>query len=685
MGSTAAVAESLVEEDVEVLQIRHVPQPYRGNVPPEALPQAVVEVEGADLGVMGITDLQNALSQVSGVVPMQNLGGLWDAFAIRGFSGDENLPSAYLINGFSAGRGFSGTRDTASVEYIEVLKGPGAALYGRGEPGGTVNIVTKKPQWAPEGMLQMGAGRFDDYRYEGDFTTGLTDSLAFRINGSYIDSGSFRDWVDTEALALSPSLHWHVSEATSLLYEGEFNQQRRPVDRGIIVLEGQAPLAQERYLGEPGDGNNEVDASGHQLTLFHELNENWRLSAGLGLRESSLVGFSSDAELAESRQLIFIDGETLSRQHRNRDYSTEDRSARFELSGEMDWFGVRHNLLSGADAYDFTYHNVMNRWRPNAGDDSYSINVFEPVYGQIAPELSPLTNRTERHQAFGFYLQDMVELSEQWQILLGARFDHLKQRIEDHLVDDTQQLELSQLSPRAGLVYQPIDGLSLYASYSEGFNPNSNIDRHGQGFEPEQSKAGELGLKWQGAAITGSLALFQANKTNVLTADPLDPNFMAAIGKARSQGVELDLSAQLGLNTQLDLSYAYIDAHTRNTVTDADWGVEIPAGAPLLNIAKHSGFINLRHSAHWKGRPLDLGGTYHYVGERLGETVDPDFWLPAYQRVDLFASVELSQSLLLRARIENLFDTEYLVSSYARLWVQPGEPRNAQLTVQYRF
>ncbi|SHG84929.1 iron complex outermembrane recepter protein [Ferrimonas marina] len=686
----ATAADASLNQDIEVLQIRHVPQPYRGNVSPDELPQAVVELDGADLEAMGITDLHTALSQVNGIVPMQNLGGLWDAFAIRGFSGDENLPSAYLINGFSAGRGFSGIRDTASVEYIEVLKGPGSALYGRGEPGGTVNIVTKKPQFTTEGMLQMGAGRYDDYRFEGDFTTGLTDDLAFRINGSYIDSGSFRDTVETEALAISPSLHWHLNNDTSVLYEGEFQRQSKPFDRGIVVLEGQEPLDRHVYLGEPGDGDHEVDAQGHQLTLFHDLADNWRFSAGLGYRTSSLVGQSSDAELSPSRQLIFEDGETLSRQQRNRNHSTEDLSARFELSGEMDWLGVRHNLLSGADIYDFTYDNKMSRWRPDPGETTYSINIYNPIYGQVAPDVSPVTDRTEHHQAIGFYLQDMIELTDQWQVLIGARFDHLKQGITDHLLDPSdeghyQKLDLSRVSPRAGVVYQPIEGLSFYASYSEGFNPNSNTDRNNEGFEPEESKASEIGVKWENEYLVGSLAVFQANKTNVLTGDPIDPTFMAAIGKARSQGVELDITALLGASTQLDLSYAWIDAETRNTVTDADWGIEIPKGSPLLNIAEHSGFVNLRHNAHLSGRPLEVGGTYHYVGERLGDTVDPDFWLPSYQRVDLFASVELSHSLLLRARIENLFDTEYLVSSYARLWVQPGEPRNAQLTLQYRF
>ena len=168
-------------------------QPFRGDVPLEEMPQSVQVMSGELLQTIGVTQLDDVLDLASGIARQNTFGGLWDSFAIRGFAGDENVPTGYLVNGFNAGRGFSGRRDASNIDRIEVLKGPGSALYGRSEPGGTMNIVTKKPQFAPEGSIELAAGSYDTYRVAADFTAPITDSIAVRINGAYEDADSFRD------------------------------------------------------------------------------------------------------------------------------------------------------------------------------------------------------------------------------------------------------------------------------------------------------------------------------------------------------------------------------------------------------------------------------------------------------------------------------------------------------------
>ncbi|HZZ34528.1 MAG TPA: TonB-dependent receptor plug domain-containing protein, partial [Caulobacteraceae bacterium] len=137
-------------EEVVVLAQR---QQYRGDIPLEDLPQSISVVSAEVLKNVNITRLDAALDLVAGVEHQNNFGGLWDSFAVRGFVGDPNVPSGYLVNGFNGGRGFGGPRDASNIERIEVLKGPGSALFGRGEPGGTVNIITKKPKFTPEGSF----------------------------------------------------------------------------------------------------------------------------------------------------------------------------------------------------------------------------------------------------------------------------------------------------------------------------------------------------------------------------------------------------------------------------------------------------------------------------------------------------------------------------------------------------
>ncbi len=154
-------------------------------MPLESLPQQVQVISGDMPDQLGKVSFQGALDMAGGLARQNSFGGLWDSFAIRGFAGDENLPSGYLINGFSGGRGYSGNRDTSNIETIEVLKGPGSALYGRGEPGGTINVVTKKPQFEKDGYINASIGNYSTRRVEADYTNKVSDSVAFRINGAY--------------------------------------------------------------------------------------------------------------------------------------------------------------------------------------------------------------------------------------------------------------------------------------------------------------------------------------------------------------------------------------------------------------------------------------------------------------------------------------------------------------------
>jgi len=172
-------------------------QAYQGDFRRLETPQAEQSIDAETLRAAGAVGLDRALDLSASVARQNNFGGLWNAFALRGFVGDENLPSNYLVNGFNAGRGFGGPRDLSGIETVEVLKGPRAALFGRGEPGGTVNLVTKRPTFRTAGELRLSAGRFDTYRVDADWTAPMADTVAVRVVGFAEDAGSFRDTVQT--------------------------------------------------------------------------------------------------------------------------------------------------------------------------------------------------------------------------------------------------------------------------------------------------------------------------------------------------------------------------------------------------------------------------------------------------------------------------------------------------------
>lgn len=676
-----------LNNDIERLSI-HYRQAYRGNVPATELPQAITVLDEQLIKDTGLTRFQDLLDYSASVARQNNGGGLWDSFSLRGFPGNENMPSGYLINGFNGGRGFSGHRDLSNVAYVEILKGPGSALYGRSEPGGTVNIVTKKPQYEAQGYLKASAGSFDQYRLEGDFTSGLTDTLAFRINGAWQEHDSFRDYVFSDKKIVTPSLRWQLSDKSSLLYEVEYLKQEQLFDRGVVVLNHDFnTVPRSRYLGEPNDGPTEVDATGHQLTYEYELNEDWSLTAGYNYRDSSLNGYSSDAELAKGRQSLYDDGRTLTRQHRYRDYASEDHSVRAELSGQFDTGNIRHNLLLGTDAYHYRLKTGLYRYRGKKG--AYAIDIFAPQYGAAQPEVSLLYENRETQDAWGAYLQDQLELTEHWKLHLGLRFDRYSQEIAEQVNESLSDQSDHRVSPKVGLVYQWSEALSVYGSYSEGFLPLSGTDYAGNPFEPEESKSVELGVKfnstWFELPVNGSLAWFDAQKSNILTSDPVNVGFSATLGEAKSTGIELDVAAELTENLQATLSYAYLNTRTANDSLNLDWGVLIPAGSPLVNVPKHTGSIILKQDLNDLSIDGHLGLSWRYVDSRLGDSADPSFQLPSYQLLGMFFTTRLADNLSLALNVDNLLDEHYIASSYSALWAVPGEPRNVKVSVSYEF
>ena len=233
-----AQAQSGASDEIESIFVLGERRAYQGNFDDFETPQAQLRIDEETLRNAGVVDLVQALDLSASASRQNNFGGLWNSFAIRGFVGDENLPSNFLVNGFNAGRGFGGARDLAGIESVEVLKGPRAALYGRGEPGGTVNLVTKRPTFETAGEVTVSTGRWSTNRVDFDYTAPLSEDIAIRIVGAYEDAESFRDTVETEKRILSPSLAWRISDDSQLIYELEYSDQEAPFDRGVVAIDG---------------------------------------------------------------------------------------------------------------------------------------------------------------------------------------------------------------------------------------------------------------------------------------------------------------------------------------------------------------------------------------------------------------------------------------------------------------
>lgn len=689
LGAEAAETTSSVEEVVVLAQR----QQYRGDIPLQDLPQSVSVIDAQVLQNVNVTRLDGALDLVAGVERQNNFGGLWDSFAVRGFVGDPNVPSGYLVNGFNGGRGFGGPRDASNIERIEVLKGPGSALFGRGEPGGTVNIITKKPQFTPEGSFTIGAGRYQTYRAEGDYTGPINDMIAFRINGAYESADSFRDHLSSDKIVVSPSVVVKFSESTSLNYEMEIVRQDVPFDRGVVAVNGQlGVIPKSRFLGEPGDGDNRVEVLGHQLQVAQKLGGDWVAMLGLGYRDTSLKGFSSDAELTAGRQLLFSTGQFVSRQRRYRDYGAEHLVLRGELDGSFKTGSFLHHVLVGVDGERFDLDQIQNRFRPptvaaNPSPAAHNaVNIFNPVYGN-QPVPGVFQDMIEKQKAWGVYVQDQIDLTDQLKLRLGLRYDDFQQRITNRLNGARSGQDVTKWSPQVGLMFQPTEALSLYASYGKGFRPNSGSDVTGTPFSPELTKSYEVGAKVQlmDEALVGTVSVFKTEKTNIITADPVNTGFSLAIGEAESKGFEAELDAKLPAGIRARISYAYLDAKITSAIFEPDFGRPVPAGSPLLGIPKHSGNLLVYKDFEFADdRGLSVGFNVHHSGRRLGETAT-NFYLPSYTLVKVFASYKLNEHIRLSADVNNLFNETYYPASFSRLWVAPGSPRTFTVRATYEF
>lgn len=679
---------------VERITISVQREHYRGDVAVEDLPQSVQVISGETLKQLGAVKMNDALDLAAGVARQNTFGGVWDGFAIRGFAGDLNVPSGYLVNGFNGGRGYGGLRDTSSVEKIEILKGPGSALFGRSEPGGTVAITTKKPQFKAEGSLSLALGSFDFKRFEGDYTTPLSESTAVRINGAIEDADSFRDKIHTKRQFLSPSIFSRLSSNTSVWYELEYSKQELPFDRGVPARNGQLGVVpNSRFLGEPGDGPTNVDVLGHQAELQHVFWKNWVFLLGASHRTTKMKGIGQNPEFAAARNPFFTDGQTLARQRRFTDYESEDTVGRIEASGGFKTGAVGHHILLGADYEDFKLDRLQTRYRPPAFTSTTSlaisnaVNIFNPIYGNAPAANQNVFNDTEKDQAYGFYLTDQMDLTAALKLRLGARYDVFKQTIENRLAAlQPPKQDVTAFSPSAGLTYKVSDAVILYTAFAKGFRPNTGFDVQRNPFEPEVTKSGEVGMKYQllDGDLGGNIALFKMQKTNVIAADPINQGQSIAIGGAESKGVEFDLSGRLPGQVQVMFSYAYTEAISSTNVLDPDFGRVVASGDPLHNIPKHNANLLLLKDFDLAGRKFTVGGGVKYVSRRLGET-GTNFYLPGYTLLRLQASYEVTRSLKVTAEVTNLTDKQYYPASFAALWVAPGEPRQFQVRATYKF
>ncbi|WP_192457279.1 TonB-dependent siderophore receptor [Musicola keenii] len=641
------------------------------------VPQAVNVVQEQVLDDQAARSLDEALYNVSGITQANTLGGTQDAVMKRGFG--DNRDGSILRDGI---RSIQARNVTPTTERVEVLKGPASMLYGWGEPGGMINIISKKPELVQKTHLEGWNSSYNGGGGQLDITGPLgTSGLAYRMIVDHDETDYWRNFGRNRQTTVAPSLMWY-GDNTTVRVAWEHMEYLTPFDRGTVIDSRTGKpvnTPRERRFDETYNATR-GDQDTLTFQLDHSLNDRWK--TGLNYTYSRNTYNDNQARATAFNANTGI----LTRQaDATADARSQSQSVQMTLNGDIDWGRINHQLLLGVDhEADRTYRGDMLR-----STRRYSFDVYNPVYG-LQPASTTISaadsDQRENVDSTGVFVQDAVRLNEHWLLLGGLRYDHFdvmagKGRPFNINTDSAD----SRLIPRAGVVYNLTQSLSLYSSYSESFKPNVSIASQIGAMAPEVGRSYEVGAKLDlPNRVTANLALFDIQKRNVMVSELIAGETVTrTAGKVRSQGIELDMSGKLTNSLSVIGSYAFTDARV---TSDPD-----NQGNEMANVARHTASLFLTNDfgapGLHAGDNLRAGVGARYVGRRPGDAAN-SFYLDDYTVADAFVAYSLplnGYKVKWQLNVKNLFDKTYYPSSGNNLRVAIGDPREVVLRASVDF
>ncbi len=658
----------------------------RGNQNNLESPQTVNVVSQQYMKDYLPANLDNALTQVSGITQGNTLGGTQDTVMKRGFG--DNRDGSITVNGMPI---VQGRTMNAAVEQVEVLKGPASLLYGIMDPGGVVNVITKKPETTQKTEFSVYGSSFaagkNGLGASLDTTGSISDSnFAYRFIADHSDADYWRNFGNLKQTLIAPSLGWDNGQ-TKVNLSYQYRDFDVPFDRSTIFdpkTKQALPISKYQRLDE---AFNQMKGEAHlaQLLVDHQLNDNW----------SAHLGYSYNYETYDANQLRVTKLNTANHTVTRRTDATlnaesVDSNAQAYLNGSVNLLGLKHDLQIGSDIEYRKY------FRPDmVRGDTSTLDYLNPKFGTVEASQNIVasdSDQTDKLHTYGFYMQDAIHLNENWIAVLGGRYLNYQQTAgRGRPFKENTNTKDDAWLPHAGLVYQWNDQLSLYGSYTESLKPSSSIAPLGgdavidADVKPEQAKSYEIGAKYEfNERIKANFALYDIKKRNVL-AKVTNPSSneveLHTTGAVRSKGAELDITGRLTDQLDATLTYAYTDAK----VTEDELGLQ---GNRLSNVARDTASLALAYNYGelYHGK-LRLGLSGNYVGKRAGDS-ENSFELPEYALANAFVSYDTTiakQAVNFQFNLNNVFDKTYYTASVNNLAVSQGDSRQAVLRATFKF
>ena len=673
------LASAFALKRIEVLAVNEKPSVLRGPVALEDVPR--------NIRVFSEDEVQKirpqGLEEIVTLAPNVAFGGPGDgrehSFLVRGFD------APLLRDGFNVDN-FGGAMDpeTFGQESTEVLKGPDSIQYGQSDPGGLINMVSKRPTVEPFRRIELQGGSFGSAETRIDLSgpVGQTDNVTYRLPGLYSYGEHWRNY-DTKKsrLFFGPSLRWRMSERTKLTLFLEVTRDNGPADFGTAINNnGELVAPVERVNNHPLDTleRNQLIV-GHDFEHF--LSDNW----AVGNRFRYL---DTNYEFSSLWLPAFYDEATgnYTRFPARQKQDNRQLAAQFTLAGDVKLGTNANRFLLGVDlrrqkaayatGYDPSKASIINFLNPD-----YS----EMPLAESQLPWNPNFTGDNRINAAGIFLQDHFSITDDLILSGGLRYDYVTNEGYDYVNNRISDQKDKAWTPQAGLVWHASEQVSLYGNYSESFIPSFSKDINGDPLEPEVGEGLEMGMRIQpeDSRFQISASAFQVTKVNVATADPNDPAFpfgaSIASGKLRSRGLELELNGNLapGLQAIAGLGFVRTKVLEDNTDLKDNAFIRIPEVTADLWLT-----YELPEGA-WRG--LGLGAGVNYVGKRW---VTTDNTISIDPHTLLNASVYYSRNgWRFDMVLHNLTNEKYVSSAWGGTGrsVHPGRPFEAIWTIGYGF
>ena len=639
-------------------------------VPILNVPQSLSIITNVDIRQQGFRELADIARYTPGVNTSQGEGHR-DSIVFRGVRSTADF---YL----------DGVRDDVqyyrslyNLEQVEVLRGPNALLFGRGGTGGIVNRVTKKATTGETyGAIDIGADSFGAYDVAGDYNIATSDKTALRINAHYDALENHRDFYDGERIGFNPTLKIELSARTTLDLSYEYADHERFIDRGIPTQNGEPVEAFEKItFGDKNINLTTLEAQIFRGLLSHEFSDT--------MKGNLTVHYGDYEKMYKNLYASDYDGTNVTMDG----YEDPTERTNMIISGnlikEFDLGSTQHVLLVGLEHIETENENLRyNTFWSTTGNDKETFNVTRPMNftvnsGGVATSVdftTDLNNQTKSDiTVTSFLLQDQIDVSEKFKIMLGARLDNFDITVDD--IDDATSAsrEDEEVSPRAGLIYKPQENLSLYASYSESFLPRSGeqfkkLSANDSRLDPDVFENVEFGIKWDiRPNLSFTMSYFDSEQMQAVR-DSVTGEASEVLGLS-VDGIELELKGQLTDQLTIAAGYSNFDGETSS-------------GGEPREIPEYTFSV---WSTYQVTEKLGVGLGVIHQGESNIKNDSATPILPDYTRVDLAAYYDIDEDMTLQLNIENLTDELYFPHAHSTHQATVGEPLNARVSIRRNF